>query len=72
MGFALPCATISISIHGLINGYRHFTVCVCVCVCVWVSNSAEKLPESSSVRVPKIRTIFGVVGVLKLLAGDIA
>lgn len=43
-----------------------------VCVCVWVSDSAEKLPESSSVRVPKIRTIFGVVGVLKLLAGDIA
>ncbi|KAK9948257.1 hypothetical protein M0R45_003842 [Rubus argutus] len=30
----------------------------------------EKLPESSSVRVPKIRTIFGVVGVLKLLAGS--
>ncbi|PRQ47224.1 putative phosphatidylinositol-3,4-bisphosphate 4-phosphatase [Rosa chinensis] len=30
----------------------------------------EKLPESSSVRVPKIRTIFGVVGVLKLVAGS--
>ncbi|XP_050379320.1 phosphoinositide phosphatase SAC6 [Argentina anserina] len=30
----------------------------------------EKLPESSSVRVPKIRTIFGVAGVLKLVAGS--
>ncbi|KAM0970121.1 hypothetical protein ACFX14_018218 [Malus domestica] len=30
----------------------------------------EKLPDSSSVRVPKIRTIFGVVGMLKLLAGS--
>ncbi|KAH0973203.1 hypothetical protein GBA52_025359 [Prunus armeniaca] len=28
-----------------------------------------KLPDSNSVRVPKIRTIFGVVGILKLLAG---
>ncbi|XP_050101870.1 phosphoinositide phosphatase SAC7-like isoform X4 [Malus sylvestris] len=30
----------------------------------------DKLPDSSSVRVPKIRTIFGVVGILKLLAGS--
>lgn len=36
------------------------------------SNSPEKLPDSNSVRVPKIRTIFGVVGILKLLAGNIA
>ncbi|ONH97279.1 hypothetical protein PRUPE_7G181200 [Prunus persica] len=30
----------------------------------------DKLPDSNSVRVPKIRTIFGVVGILKLLAGS--
>lgn len=35
------------------------------------SNSPDKLPDSNSVRVPKIRTIFGVVGILKLLAGNI-
>ncbi|KAK9285695.1 hypothetical protein L1049_024894 [Liquidambar formosana] len=33
-------------------------------------NLIDELPESSSVRVPKIRTIFGVVGMLKLLAGS--
>lgn len=43
---------------------------VCVFVCVWISKCVEKLPESSSVRVPKIRTIFGVAGVLKLVAGN--
>ncbi|KAJ7944064.1 Phosphoinositide phosphatase family protein [Quillaja saponaria] len=30
----------------------------------------DELPESSTLRVPKIRTIFGVVGMLKLLAGS--
>ncbi|XP_023518913.1 phosphoinositide phosphatase SAC7-like isoform X2 [Cucurbita pepo subsp. pepo] len=30
----------------------------------------EELPQCSSVRVPKIRTIFGVIGMLKLLAGS--
>ncbi|CAK9320819.1 unnamed protein product [Citrullus colocynthis] len=30
----------------------------------------EELPQCSSVRVPKIRTIFGVIGLLKLLAGS--
>ena len=30
----------------------------------------DELPQSSSIRVPKIRTIFGVIGLLKLLAGD--
>ena len=29
----------------------------------------DELPDCSTVRVPKIRTIFGVVGMLKLLAG---
>uniref|UniRef100_A0A7N0UIM5 SAC domain-containing protein n=1 Tax=Kalanchoe fedtschenkoi TaxID=63787 RepID=A0A7N0UIM5_KALFE len=30
----------------------------------------EELPQYSTLRVPKIRTIFGVVGMLKLLAGS--
>ncbi|GLT82535.1 hypothetical protein SLE2022_008990 [Rubroshorea leprosula] len=30
----------------------------------------DDVPECSSVRVPKIRTIFGVVGILKLVAGS--
>ncbi|KAG7560462.1 SAC domain [Arabidopsis thaliana x Arabidopsis arenosa] len=30
----------------------------------------DHVPESNSVRVPKIRSIFGVVGMLKLLAGS--
>jgi len=30
----------------------------------------DQVPESNSVRVPKIRSIFGVVGMLKLLAGS--
>ncbi|GLU19673.1 hypothetical protein SLE2022_359090 [Rubroshorea leprosula] len=30
----------------------------------------DEVPECSSIRVPKIRTIFGVVGMLKLLAGS--
>lgn len=30
---------------------------------------SDELPECNSVRVPKIRTIFGVIGMLKLLAG---
>ncbi|PON94379.1 Phosphoinositide phosphatase [Trema orientale] len=30
----------------------------------------DELPESNSLRVPKIQTIFGVVGMLKLLAGS--
>uniref|UniRef100_A0A2N9EI01 SAC domain-containing protein n=1 Tax=Fagus sylvatica TaxID=28930 RepID=A0A2N9EI01_FAGSY len=33
-------------------------------------NLIDELPECSTVRVPKIRTIFGVVGMLKLLAGS--
>lgn len=32
-------------------------------------NLIHEVPECSILRVPKIRTIFGVVGVLKLLAG---
>lgn len=31
--------------------------------------AADELPECNSVRVPRILTIFGVVGMLKLLAG---
>ncbi|TYK12482.1 phosphoinositide phosphatase SAC7-like [Cucumis melo var. makuwa] len=30
----------------------------------------DELPQCSSIRVPKIRTIFGVIGLLKLLAGS--
>ncbi|KAH7529527.1 hypothetical protein ACOSP7_022527 [Xanthoceras sorbifolium] len=30
----------------------------------------DKVPECSDLRVPKIRTVFGVVGMLKLLAGS--
>lgn len=30
----------------------------------------DELPECSTLRVPKIYTIFGVVGMLKLLAGQ--
>lgn len=30
----------------------------------------DELPECSTLRVPKIRTIFGVIGMLKLLAGS--
>ncbi|GKV30193.1 hypothetical protein SLEP1_g39037 [Rubroshorea leprosula] len=30
----------------------------------------DEVPECSSIRVPKIRTIFGVVGMLKLVAGS--
>lgn len=30
----------------------------------------DEIPECTSVRVPKIQPIFGVVGVLKLLAGE--
>ncbi|KAL5557407.1 hypothetical protein UlMin_039643 [Ulmus minor] len=33
-------------------------------------NLIDELPDCSSVRVPKIQTIFGVVGVLKLLTGS--
>lgn len=33
-------------------------------------NLIREVPECSTLRVPKIRTIFGVVGVLKLLAGS--
>lgn len=33
--------------------------------------SIDAIPECSSVRVPKIQTIFGVVGMLKLVAGII-
>lgn len=33
----------------------------------WVPDG---VPECSSLRVPKIRTIFGVVGMLKLVAGN--
>ena len=31
--------------------------------------SLDNVPECSSIRVPKIQTIFGVVGMLKLVAG---
>ncbi|XP_059280908.1 phosphoinositide phosphatase SAC6-like [Lycium ferocissimum] len=30
----------------------------------------DEIPHCSSIRVPKIRTIFGVIGILKLLAGS--
>lgn len=33
-------------------------------------NLIDDIPQSSSVRVPKIQTIFGVIGILKLLAGS--
>ena len=33
--------------------------------------SLDGVPECSSIRVPKIQTIFGVVGMLKLVAGMI-
>ncbi|XP_022855028.1 phosphoinositide phosphatase SAC6 [Olea europaea var. sylvestris] len=33
-------------------------------------NLIDEIPHCSSLRVPKIRTIFGVVGMLKLLAGS--
>uniref|UniRef100_A0A5B6YM38 Putative phosphoinositide phosphatase SAC6-like n=1 Tax=Davidia involucrata TaxID=16924 RepID=A0A5B6YM38_DAVIN len=33
-------------------------------------NLIDDIPQCSSLRVPKIRTIFGVVGMLKLLAGS--
>ncbi|KAK1587689.1 hypothetical protein Q3G72_015890 [Acer saccharum] len=33
-------------------------------------NLIEKVPECSDLRVPKIRSIFGVVGMLKLVAGS--
>ncbi|CAA3005537.1 phosphoinositide phosphatase SAC6-like [Olea europaea subsp. europaea] len=33
-------------------------------------NIIDEIPHCSSLRVPKIRTIFGVVGMLKLLAGS--
>jgi hypothetical protein len=29
----------------------------------------DEVPECSSIRVPKIRIIFGVIGMLKLVAG---
>ncbi|GAA0144381.1 phosphatase [Lithospermum erythrorhizon] len=29
----------------------------------------DEIPECSSLRVPKIQTVFGVIGTLKLLAG---
>lgn len=32
---------------------------------------SDEIPHCSSLRVPKIRTIFGVVGMLKLLAGQL-
>lgn len=32
--------------------------------------ASDELPQCSSIRVPKIRTIFGIIGLLKLLAGD--
>ncbi|KAF2291694.1 hypothetical protein GH714_028211 [Hevea brasiliensis] len=35
-----------------------------------VSRADDGVPECSSLRVPKIRTIFGVVGMLKLVAGS--
>lgn len=38
----------------------------------WLYNlcSLDGVTECNSIRVPKIRTIFGVVGMLKLLAGE--
>lgn len=30
----------------------------------------DEVPHCTTVRVPKIQTIYGVVGILKLLAGD--
>ncbi|KAG5534487.1 hypothetical protein RHGRI_022571 [Rhododendron griersonianum] len=33
-------------------------------------NLIDDIPQSTSVRVPKIQTIFGVIGILKLLAGS--
>ena len=69
MGFLCVKVTI-FNFVSLVKCYRfdcHFTVCV-----FGFSGLADKLPDSSSVRVPKIRTIFGVVGILKLLAGNVA
>lgn len=33
-------------------------------------SNADVLPECSSLRVPKIRNVFGVIGMLKLIAGS--
>jgi len=33
---------------------------------------SDQVAECNSLRVPKIRSIFGVVGMLKLLAGEIS
>lgn len=38
-------------------------------VCLIICSNADVLPECSTLRVPKIRNIFGVIGMLKLLAG---
>ncbi|KAL3382063.1 hypothetical protein AABB24_001911 [Solanum stoloniferum] len=46
-------------------------VCAWRSVCVDVSvKLIDEVPERSSVRVPKIQKIFGVIGILKLLAGS--
>ncbi|KAH0728454.1 hypothetical protein KY284_004319 [Solanum tuberosum] len=46
-------------------------VCAWRSVCVNVSvKLIDEVPERSSVRVPKIQKIFGVIGILKLLAGS--
>lgn len=43
----------------------------CECFTWWafLLSPSDELPDCNSVRVPKIWTIFGVVGMLKLLAG---
>lgn len=42
-----------------------FLMCFAFC-CLALT---DEVPECSSLRVPKIYTIFGVVGMLRLLAG---
>lgn len=44
---------------------------MCLTEFVFCNFASDELPVSTSVRTPKIQTIFGVVGMLKLLAGMI-
>lgn len=55
------CRSLLFHIHVQISIYTHLHI---------NTHISDKLPDQSSIRVPKITTIFGLVGMLKLLSGN--
>jgi hypothetical protein len=52
---------------------RHFFLIFFLILCILLLRCfalTDEVPECSNLRVPKIYTIFGVVGILRLLAGE--